>query len=138
MLVSGVSSSEIGEQISEPKLLALHLTWPSSLCSPLCTYVHFARTGQQQDSTHLFCRPVHTGAGAASSISVAHLPRLPDELEDGNEAGQSHPRQQHHKDAAHVGQAQLARLVHAVVVGLREGRKLKGGGKSRVFIGQFL
>ena len=45
-----------------------------------------------------------------------HLPGLPDELEDCDEAGEAHPGEQHDEDAAHVGQTQLARLRFIVVV----------------------
>ncbi len=44
------------------------------------------------------------------------LPWLPDELEDCDEAGQTHSGKQNDKDAADVGQAQLVGLAHAVVV----------------------
>ena len=45
-----------------------------------------------------------------------HLPGLPNELEDGDEAGETHPGEQHDEDATDVGQTQLARLRFIVVV----------------------
>ena len=46
----------------------------------------------------------------------SRLPGLPDELEDGDQAGQAHPSEQHDEDAANVSQTQLARLRFIVVV----------------------
>jgi hypothetical protein len=43
-------------------------------------------------------------------------PGLPDELEDGDETGETHSGKEHDEDAADVGQAQLVGLAGAVVV----------------------
>ncbi len=66
-------------------------------------------------------RPIVVATGSSSSDGappaavLVHLPALPDELEDRDETREPHPRQQHHEDAADVGQAQLRSLVQAVV-----------------------
>ena len=50
------------------------------------------------------------------TVLVGQFPRLPDELEDGDEAGQAHARQEDDEEPAHVCQGELVRLVHAIIV----------------------
>ena len=54
-------------------------------------------------------------------IISCKLSGFPDELEDGDETGQTHSGKQNDKDAADVGQAQFVGLAHAVVVLLQFG-----------------
>lgn len=54
--------------------------------------------------------------GMSYTVFVGQLPRLPDELKDGNETGQAHAGQEDHEHAAHVGKGQLIGLVDSVIV----------------------